>query len=344
MQTPAHWQSRFPAVLLLPLSLLFGTLAAGRRMLYRLGWLRSERLAVPVVVVGNINAGGAGKTPTVLYLAQALRQAGLQPGIVSRGYGGKVNGVAEVPITGKASQLGDEPLLLARNSGCPVFVGRDRVAAAKALLKAYPATNLILCDDGLQHYRLQRDVEIVVIDAQRGLQNGWLLPAGPLREAAGRLATVDAIVFNGTTAGVQKIAPDQTPTFQMHLLPAPVYRLGAKHEQRALESFTGQKLAAVAGIGNPSRFFATLRSAGLAVSEHPFPDHHAYSATDLSQIKADAILCTEKDAVKFAAVQHDVNIWVVPVVAQVVPDLVSWLIQRLDTAYTQSYGHQNPRG
>ncbi|PHV10704.1 tetraacyldisaccharide 4'-kinase [Chitinimonas sp. BJB300] len=336
MHTPAFWQNRFPATLLLPLSWLFGALAASRRTLFRLGWLHSERIAAPVVVVGNITVGGAGKTPTVLYLAQALRQSGLQAGIISRGYGSSVDGIAEVPPTGTANQFGDEPLLLARSSGCPVFVGRDRIAAGKALLAAYPATDLILCDDGLQHYRLERDIEIVVIDGQRGLQNGWRLPAGPLREPVSRLGTVDAIVFNGDVKQPLAIPHDKVPTFQMQLLPGQAYRLKAREECRPLASFAGQDLAALAGIGNPARFFETLHNAGLqAVKAYPFSDHHAYSATDLAQIKADIVFCTEKDAVKLAAILHDVNIWVVPVVAQVAPNLADWLIQQLNTASTR---------
>lgn len=330
MHTPKFWQSRFPAALLLPLSAVFGALALGRRALYRSGLLRSERLAVPVVVVGNISAGGAGKTPTVLYLAQALRAAGLRPGIVSRGYGGQQQGVAQVDPQGSAQHFGDEPLLLARSSGCPVFVGRDRPAAARALLAAHPTTDVLLCDDGLQHYRLARDIEIAVVDGQRGLQNGWLLPAGPLRETRQRLASVDAILFNGGQPELGACTAPATPRFLMQLLAHSAYRLAQPEQSRPLTEFAGQPLAALAGIGHPARFFATLRAAGLhSFSEHAFPDHHAYSAADLAAIAAPTLLCTEKDAVKLAALQHDGNIWVVPVAAQIAPDLAAWLIQRL---------------
>lgn len=326
MQTPAYWQSRFPAALLLPLAALFGLLAAIRRALYRLGWRQSERLAVPVVVVGNISAGGAGKTPTVRYLAERLRAAGFNPGIVSRGYGGRVDGVAEVPPRGDPAVYGDEPLLLAATTLCPVFVGRDRVAAGRALLAAHPHTDVILCDDGLQHYRLARDVEIVVVDGARGLQNGWLLPAGPLREPASRLAGVDAVVFNGDGAAV---LPSHPRSHRMTLVPGAAWNLAQPALTRPLADFGG-KLAALAGIGHPARFFATLRSAGLrGVAEYPFPDHHAYRAEDLAAIEADAVLVTEKDAVKLAGLSLGGNIWAVPVAAELSPDLAGWLVQRL---------------
>lgn len=272
LKTPTYWQSRFPACLLLPLSALFGTVAAVRRGLYRIGVLRSERLPVPVVVVGNLGAGGAGKTPTVLHLAERLCALGWRPGIVCRGYGGNVEGVAEVDAAGPADRFGDEPLLLARAAACPVFVGRDRVAAGRALLAAHPSVDLILTDDGLQHYRLARDVEIVVIDGSRGLQNGWLLPAGPLREPTSRLAQADALVVNGQ--GVVAL-PSHAHRFQMQLVPGDAYRLDAPNERRPLAAFSGERLAAVAGIAHPGRFFATLQSAGLAFDEHPFADHHA---------------------------------------------------------------------
>lgn len=330
MRTPAYWQSRFPAALLLPLSALFGLLAAGRRLAFRRGWLTSRALPVPVVVVGNLSAGGAGKTPTVAHLAAGLAAAGRKPGIISRGYGGSVSTVAEVDPAGPASRFGDEPLLLARASACPVFVGRDRHAAGQALLARHPEVDVLLCDDGLQHYRLARDIEIVVVDGQRGLQNGWLLPAGPLREGAGRLASVDAIVFNGAASQALPASAARIPCFEMQLQPGLAYRLGQATQQCALGDFAGQPLTALAGIGHPARFFATLRAAGLGqFSEHPFADHHAYTAADLAPLAGQTILCTEKDAVKLAAVQHDGNIWVVPVTAQLRPDLVGWLLGQL---------------
>ncbi|GAB3268197.1 tetraacyldisaccharide 4'-kinase [Chitinimonas naiadis] len=333
MQTPAYWQSRFPACLLLPVSAVFGLLAALRRRLYASGVLHSESLPVPVVIVGNISAGGAGKTPTVLYLAEQLQARGYHPGIISRGYGGQLTGPAEVPPTGDdPHQYGDEPALLARRSGCPVFIGRDRIATGQALLTRHPDTDVLICDDGLQHYRLQRDIEIAVIDGARGLQNGWLLPAGPLREPASRLDSCDAILVNGRP---QAVIPPHPARFEMQLAPADAWNLLDPGQRRPLPGFTGRKLAALAGIGHPARFFATLAAAGLDASPHPFPDHHAYTEADLAGVDAEILLVTEKDAVKLqpllskGRLQHSGNIWAVPVSATLTPDLADWLINRL---------------
>ncbi|QDQ26226.1 tetraacyldisaccharide 4'-kinase [Chitinimonas arctica] len=338
MQTPAYWQSRFPACLLLPLAAVFGLLAGLRRWLYRAGWLRAAALPVPVVVIGNITAGGAGKTPVVRYLAERLLAAGIKPGIVSRGYGGTIAGVAEVPAGGSAAEFGDEPLLLAHSLACPVFVGRDRAAAGRALLAAHPATQVLLCDDGLQHYRLARQLEIVVIDGNRGMQNGWLLPAGPLREPTGRLFSSDALVINGKGP---YHPPAHPACFRMQLEPGDAWNLADSGQRRPLASFAGQDLAALAGIGHPARFFATLKAAGLDCREYPFPDHHAYQAADLLSIQADCLLATEKDAVKLRALlsagslPHSGNIWVVPVAATFAPDLADWLCRRLNTLMTE---------
>ncbi|MFC4161068.1 tetraacyldisaccharide 4'-kinase [Chitinimonas lacunae] len=324
------WQGRH-AWPLLPLSALFGGLAAARRLAYRRAWLTSERLPVPVVVVGNISVGGTGKTPLTHYLARALGARGHLAAVVSRGYGGRVDGVAEVDPRGPAELFGDEPLLLARHSGVPVFVGRDRVAAARALLVAYPRCSVILCDDGLQHYRLARDIEIAVIDGQRGLGNGWLLPAGPLREPPARLGTVDAVVINGGAwpAGL----PQHRAGFAMQLRSDMPYRIDRPEQQRPLESFRGEPLAAVAGIGHPPRFFAALRAAGLEFEAFPYPDHHPYCAADLARWRGRTVLTTEKDAVKLeslaAAAGDDGKIWALPVAAEVTPDLADWLLARL---------------
>ncbi len=313
------------AVLLLPFSALFAWVSWVRRALYRSGWLKARRLSVPVVVVGNLTAGGAGKTPLTLYLAQQLAARGWQPGIISRGYGGKALAPQEVGVNTDPSECGDEPLLLARASGVPVFVCPDRFAAGQALLTAYPKTNIILCDDGLQHYRLARDIELCVVDGARGFGNGLLLPAGPLRESVGRLNSVDAVVMNG--AGN---APLHEHVFRMTLIPGSFYSL-ASRQACVLDELAGKNLAAVCGIGNPARFFATLRGLGLAFSEHPFPDHHAFTADDLPE--ADLILVTEKDAVKLAALPglgaRGDKIRVLPVSARLEPDLAIWLEERI---------------
>lgn len=314
------WARRGPlACLLLPFSGIFATLAALRRYAYRRGWLQSERLPVPVVVVGNIIVGGSGKTPLTLWLAEALRHSGFKPGIVSRGYAAAASDdsrrVREVHVGSAASEVGDEPLLLKRRSGLPLFVGRDRVAAARALLAAYPDCNLILSDDGLQHDRLARDVEIAVVDG-RGVMNGWLLPAGPLRESSRRLASVDALVLNGETTQLPAAAQG-VPAFRMRLFGAAFQRLDDPAQTCAPVELAGLKLAAVCGIAVPERFFAHLTGLGLQFSQHVFADHHRFSAADLVAIDADALLLTEKDAVKCGALAFTARpVWVLPVTAQ----------------------------
>lgn len=310
--SPALW-------LLLPLSGLFFLLSLLNR------WRKhSRRLPVPVVVVGNITVGGAGKTPLTLWLAEKLREKGLHPGIVSRGYGGKVLVPQAVRIDDHPSLVGDEPLLLARRSACPVWVGRDRAAAGAALLAAHPDVDVLLCDDGLQHYRLARDVELAVFDG-RGAGNGHLLPAGPLREPLGRLATVDAIICNGLP---DRRLPGQVPRFDMSLQPGRFYALGDATKTCAAEELAGRKLYALAGIGDPRRFFRSLEMLGLAVEEHPFPDHHAYVADDLCFAKDGVLLMTEKDAVKCAGLTVG-ETWVLPVEAELSPALVELVLEKL---------------
>ena len=318
------WRTRGALTLcLLPLAGIFALLSALRRLAYRRGWLPSERLPVPVVVVGNITVGGSGKTPLTLWLAQQLQQAGRRPGIVSRGYAAQSNQrqaheACEVHADSDALQVGDEPLLLKRRSGLPLFVGRDRVAAARALLAAYPECDLILSDDGLQHYRLARDVEIALLDG-RGLMNGWPLPAGPLREPAWRLAHVDALVLNGDDAQVP-VSAEATgvPAFRMRLAGTSFYRLDDPAQVCAAHDLGKLRLAAVAGIAVPQRFFAHLAGLGLTFTRHAFPDHHHFSADDFSAIDADALLITEKDAVKCTGFSQR-PVWVLPVTAQVEP-------------------------
>ncbi len=320
------WRQRGVAALcLLPLAAGFATLVWLRRTLYRRGWLTRVRLPVPVVVVGSILVGGSGKTPLVLWLADALRRKGLRPGIVSRGHGG-AGRVVEVGPDSTAADVGDEPLLLWRRAQVPVFVGRDRVAAARALLAAHPECQLIVADDGLQHYRLQRDLEIAVIDS-RGLMNGWPLPAGPLREPRLRLDQVDALVIHGDRSHAEDVAA-RPPRFDMRLTGTRFHALASPKRSCGAADFAGQRLAAVAGIGDPRRFFEHLTNLGLACECHPFPDHHRFSAGDLAGIEADALLMTEKDAVKCAGLT-DRPIWVLPVSAEVDPDLASLVMEKL---------------
>jgi len=308
-------------VVLLPISILFGLVAALRRALYRAGLLRAIRLPVPVIVVGNIMVGGTGKTPLVLWLADFLRQQGYHPGIVSRGYGGGTQGAVAVDVCSDPAVVGDEPLLLAKKSACPVWVGRDRAVAGNALLRAHPECDVLVSDDGLQHYRLARDVEIAVVDGERKFGNGLLLPAGPLREGVSRLVSVDAVVVNGGSLLLRN-------EFEMSL-EGEVFRNLRQPELRARAAdFGGKKLHAVAGIGNPQRFFAHLRRLGLAFEEHAFPDHYAYQPHDLDYDEADALLMTEKDAVKCAGFA-DERVWALAVEAILSPAFGQTVLQKL---------------
>lgn len=323
-----HWyhSSLWLTALLAPLEGLFAVLAAVRRLAYRHGWLASRRLPVPVVVIGNINVGGVGKTPLTLELIRLMQEKGARVGVISRGYGGSHQSPVEVLPDSDAALVGDEPLLLAA-AGAPVVVGRDRIAAGEALLKAHPGLDLILADDGLQHYRLERDLEIVVLDGVRGLGNGRLLPNGPLRESAARLAQVDAIVVNGEGNRTLPLPPG-VPCFSMRVEAGAIHALGQPQLQREAAAFAGQRVVALAGIGHPERFFVSLRAAGVSVErELVYPDHHAFCQQDLPE-DADAVIVTSKDAVKMRQINH-AKLWVLPVRARLAPDLADWILARL---------------
>ena len=275
------------AWLLLPLSALYCIAVLVRRWMYGVGIKTVHRVGIPVIVVGNITAGGTGKTPLMIWLAQFLKTYGYRPGLIARGYGG---GAATWPQTvtpdSDPALVGDEPVLLARATGCPMVVAPDRVAAARTLLEAHDC-NVILSDDGLQHYALGRDIEIAVIDGARRFGNAHCLPAGPLREPPSRLRAVDLIVANGSPAAGE---------FSMHVRTDEAINL-LTGERRPLPEFRGQPVHAVAGIGHPARFFRTLQTAGLDIRAHAFPDHHAYRPQDLSFADG-PVLMTAKDAVK----------------------------------------------
>jgi tetraacyldisaccharide 4'-kinase len=312
-----HWYGRtMLSAGLVPLSLLFGGVTALRRVAYRRGVLSAHRLPVPVVIVGNLVVGGAGKTPLVLWLVQQLRRRGWRPGILSRGYRGS-NGVPrQVMIGDDPAQAGDEPLLLAERSGVPVWIGRDRVAAGRALLAAHPQCNVIVCDDGLHHYALARDVEIAVEDG-RGLGNGRLLPAGPLREPPSR--RVDATVANGVA---------RSGAWTMRTEARALYPVHAPAQTLEVPVLQGLRLHAVAGIGNPARFFEQLERLGLRFVAHAFPDHYRYRADDLRFDQCDAILMTEKDAVKCRAFGRT-DLVALRIEAVVDPDLADFIETRL---------------
>ncbi|MBL8397881.1 MAG: tetraacyldisaccharide 4'-kinase [Candidatus Accumulibacter sp.] len=316
---------------LLPLSWLFGGIGSLRRLAYRRHVLASYRLPVPVIVVGNLTVGGSGKTPLVLWLVEQLRQAGWRPGIVSRGYGSDRDEVRPVVMTSTAAEVGDEPLLLARRAGVPVFVGRDRVAAGQALLAAHPHCDLLLSDDGLQHYRLQRDAEVVLFDS-RGVGNGRLLPAGPLREPLRRLATVSAVVWNGASDSRLVRAVSALPQFSMTLTGRRFVAVTRRGVSCDAEALRGHRLYAVAGIGDPVRFFRQLAAMGLTFAAHPFPDHHRYQTTDLDFARDGVLLMTEKDAVKCESIVTG-EAWALPVDAEIAAagrsDLIKTLLESL---------------
>ena len=280
-------------VLLKPPAWLFGWVVALRQMAYRRGWLQTERVSAPVLVVGNITVGGSGKTPLTLALVDKLKAKGRRVGVVSRGYGGHADAYpARVTPESPPAVCGDEPLMIASVTGVPVVVDPRRPRGARWLVDQ-ENVDIVIADDGLQHYALARDGEIAVTDGRRGLGNGWLLPAGPLREPQKRLDTVDLALTHGAGA-------------DFWLAPGVVHAL-AGDESCALADFRGDAVHAVAGIGDPARFFAMLREAGLTVIEHAMPDHHVYEADDILFDDSLPVLMTHKDAVKcagFADVQH----------------------------------------
>ncbi len=357
-----HWLSP----LLAPLGWLYCGIVQVRRRLYQVGWLASYSAPVPVIVVGNLTVGGTGKTPLALWLAGYLAGCGYRPGIALRGYGRErfdakaesdtradagaeeqpsrqTSGQAlaqqprQVPIDGEASRFGDEAVLLAQRASCPVMICRDRVAAARELAERC-GCDLVITDDGLQHYRLRRQLEILVVDGERGFGNRRCLPAGPLREPVGRRHWVDLVIEN---SGSEKyVAP--LDSYRMQLEPADAVSLVDPSRRRPLADFAGQPVTAVAGIGNPQRFFAMLRGFGLTVVPRPYPDHHRYCRSDLRSWSAGTVLMTEKDAVKCRAFARSTH-WYVPVTAVPEPRFISALGVALDRALGPTVNPGSPR-
>ncbi len=315
------WSGESPLwLLLLPLSWLYGLVSGLIRLSYKLGLKKAWRAPVPVVVVGNLTAGGNGKTPVVIWLVEQLQKQGIRVGVVSRGYGGKAETYPLLlnPDTSTA-QAGDEPVLIFQRTGAPVAVSPVRADAVKALLAAHPL-QLIITDDGLQHYRLARDKEIVVVDGVRRFGNGWWLPAGPMRERASRLQSVDAIITNGGTALAGEIPMRLQPGQAVNLLTG---------ERRALTEL--YDVVAMAGIGHPPRFFATLESSGLQpVKTVALADHQALTLADVEALTTpgQTLIMTEKDAVKCRAFAKP-NWWYLPVDAELSGERAQQLLQEL---------------
>lgn len=314
------------ACALLPLGLVYRALSTMYAGLYGRGWLRRVRPRVPVIVIGNISVGGTGKTPLTLWLAQALMARGWTPGIVCRSYRANARTPGLVKPTDAAGARGDEAVLLATRLDCPVWSGPDKAATAVALLAAHPAVDVLICDDGLQHHALAREVEIAVVDAARGLGNRLPLPAGPLRDPPERLATVDAIVINGD-APLREPLPER-PRFVMTIEGKRFRSLRDPTRAAGPEQFGNAPIAAIAGIGNPERFFGHLAALGLRFSRHGFPDHHHYDASDLRLPDADVVLMTEKDGIKCAALADD-RMWVLPVTARLDEALIELVLARI---------------
>lgn len=331
MNLENYWYKKHPlALLLAPLGWLYCLVAVLRRKAFLGGVLPMHQFPVPVIVVGNITVGGTGKTPLVVWLVEQLRSAGYKPGVVSRGYGGKSHSwPQQVRADSDPAMVGDEPVLLAQRCGCPVAVAPARSSAVRALIE-HGGCDAIVSDDGLQHYAMGRVMELAVIDGMRRLGNGRCLPAGPLREPRRRLHDVDFVVCNGL-AGRMEYAMKLTGEIACDL----------NDEQRTctLQSLRGQSVHAVAGIGNPGRFFSYLRGFGIRVVEHDFPDHHDFTAADLRFEPDLPVLMTEKDAVKCRRLEVK-NSWVVPVSARLderlAPRILALLQERIDAGRMSS--------
>lgn len=315
------YKDHFIGTWLMPLSFIFTDVVKFRRWLYKKGYKTVEKLPVPVIIVGNITVGGTGKTPLVIYLVEQLKAAGFTPAVISRGYGGQsATWPARVNADSDAALIGDEPLLIAQQTGCPVAVGPVRADSARLLLEN-ASIDVIISDDGLQHYALYRDIEIAVIDGLRRFGNNFCLPSGPLREPQERIQEVDFVICNGGEAEENEILMQLDGVYAVNM---------QTQERKPLVEFRDMQCHAIAGIGNPQSFFDLLEKQGVACQAHPFPDHYAYTEKDIRFNTAQAILMTEKDAVKcrsFSSAQH----WYVPVKATVESGFMEKLIALLRT-------------
>jgi len=315
------WQSKQGAAKFLrPFSWLYCSIVVCRRWGYLLKIKKTEKITAPVIVVGNLTVGGTGKTPLVIWLTNYLKEHGYQAGVISRGYGGKArHWPQQVRPDGDPVAVGDEAILISKRTACPMAVGPERLVSGRELLHYHPACNVIISDDGLQHYALYRDIEVAVIDGKLRFGNGYCLPAGPLRERITRLKKVDFIVTNGE-AGKDE--------YGMRYNITDACNMQDSSQSQAVEQFKGQQVHAVAGIGNPDRFFNQLTGMGIDVIAHPFPDHYFYKETDLDFGDDKPVLMTEKDAVKckrFAKQHH----WFVPVTVEVQETFGKAILEKL---------------
>lgn len=334
----AVWQTRGVfAHLLLPLAWVHGVFRALSAWRHR-GGAHGQRLPVPVVVVGNLYVGGTGKTPLTIELVRGLRERGYTPGIVSRGYGASGSTARAVDPQGRAAEYGDEPMLLAQVTGAPVVVGHDRVGAGRLLLNLHPKVDLIIADDGLQHRKLARDVEIAVVH-YRGFGNGWLLPAGPLRDPPSRLREVDAVVFHDQLDSPRPPIRVYSPFFSMHTQPGGVYAVKDASMRASLDELVAEqqrgsmRVIAAAGIGMPDRFFGMLRAAGLQFDPLPLADHYPFADNPFAGRAYDLVLVTEKDAVKCRAnpvLASDGRLCVVPLKTTLDPGLLDLIVRKLE--------------
>ena len=322
-------------VVLIPLSWFFSTIVGLRKALYHFGLLKVTRLNVPVIVVGNITVGGTGKTPVVIWLAEQLKIAGYQPGIISRGYGGTSKLATAVFESSNPQQVGDEPVLIAKRTACPMFVAANRAIAGQALLEANPQCNILISDDGLQHYALYRDFEIALVNSNKQFGNQYLLPAGPLREKLSRLKMVDAIVDSSGNETSNLLLKTETPhIFKMQVHGERFESLSDVKTSQSASYFKNKNLVAIAGIGNPERFFNQLTDFVLQFERKPFDDHHAFTAQDLAQFSGKTILMTEKDAVKCSKLTTT-DAWYLPITATIADSgqlsLLTYILQKLRT-------------
>lgn len=321
-QIQAQWQKRgIWAWLMSPLALLVCIFAGVKRWAYQSGCLKQTKIAMPVIVVGNISVGGSGKTPLVIYLAKLLKDNGYQPGIICRGYKGKAP-IWPQAVSDKScvEQVGDEAVLLAKSAQCPVMAGPVRAQAAQQLINESHC-DVILSDDGYQHLKLARDIDVVVVDSKRGLGNGWCLPSGPLRERQSALQKANFIVHHG-------LNEDTTNDYAMHLSSGELETLdgGVVNSNNIIK----QPVHAVTGIGHPQRFFDTLRALGFNILEHAFADHHAYTAQDINFKDDHVIITTAKDAVKLMKYDTRSAIYVLPVQAQLTQQFNAAFLQKLN--------------